>query len=836
MENVHSLLKRQLKKHTIDISALPVECQNVLATVNEAYHNFDADRLLLERSLDLSSQELVNVNSRLRSVFQAMPDVFLQIDEDMNILDYKEAAEVQLECQGRSFFIGKKVGDILGDRVAEIFKRAVAVVQKYTRIETVEFSTENKGKVCYFEARFAPLLGRQCIVIIRDITTRKQVDDAIKESEQYFRAIIENSSDIIVIVNKICVITYASPSAERYLGYKPEELVGKNAFSFIAPADIPRATYDFAKAVLTKEVNVPNSFRVRRKDGSEIILEGVGRNLLNDPAVGGFVMNVRDVTERRRAEEEIRQAKEQAEIANRTKSVFLANISHELRTPLTAVIGFSDLLRDMALEDPYHEYVDIISESGQLLMGLINDVLDVSKIEAGQMVLEEVDFDLDMLVENTIRLFRHSFQRQEQVELVYDVHPDVPRSMCGDPVRLRQILTNLFSNALKFTKAGFVHLSVCNASPSIDDPVFNVIECRFKDTGIGITEENKTKIFNAFVQGDSSVTRRYGGSGLGLYIVKVLVEMMGGSITVDSSPGHGSEFIVTVRIKKSKQNRSNLVLDDAAGMRGKTVALVDSHSLAVRACTTNLTRLGLKVVSAHTTFRDMLSWLKSSQELPSALFCDLSCPDMDWHEFLEIIRKEERYQAIKLFGMTHKIMPPDVKADEKPRFDGFLMKPFIRSEVMKCMIGSASPDAGLSRAAAAITVPPDEAGQGKKLLVVEDNPINLKLIKIILEQLGFIVDTAANGAEALEKVKGNKSYALILMDIQMPVMDGIEATKRIREGIGERIPIVALTAAAMKEDMEAVFSAGMDDYITKPVTPDKIKAKVTELLRSGGAV
>lgn len=393
-----------------------------------------------------------------------------------------------------------------------------------------------------------------------------------------------------------------------------------------------------------------------------------------------------DIAEHKRVEQILTAAKERAEKASRAKSEFLANMSHEIRTPMNAVVGFTDLLIGTSLDKTQKEYVGTISESGKELISLVNDILDVSKIEAGQITLENVNFNLKDMIEGVLKIIRLK-TKNTGVELLHEIDSNISSDFIGDPTRLRQILSNLLGNAVKFTHRGWIKLSVNQIS---SDGENLVLQFSIKDTGIGIPSDKLEEIFDPFTQADTSTTRQYGGSGLGLYIVKTFVQKMNGSIQVESVPQEGSEFIFTIKLQQA------------------------SHS---------------------------------------------AIPAIKEHESAE------------------------------------------------------------------------ESFKGAKILVTEDNPVNLQLITAILKRLGCQIDTATHGQEAIAKLKQN-SYDIVLMDMQMPVMGGIEATRAIRREINPHIPIIGLTADVMKEDEEAALAAGMNDYLTKPVSVAKLKEKFTKWLHS----
>jgi len=533
------------------------------------------------------------------------------------------------------------------------------------------------------------------------------------------------------------------------------------------------------------------------------------------------LMNIMDdITEQR---EKALALKVMAESFSKAKSEFLANMSHEIRTPLNAVIGFSELLKGTILDDMQLDYLTTIHESGSVLLTLINDILDISKIEAGEVKLESVEFNLMNLVENVIRIVSSKLKGKE-LELFYNFDERVPVGFKGDPTRIRQIILNLLGNSIKFTETGEITVYVKpDDSFAGRNPDFFSIRVSVKDTGIGIPKEKQADIFDAFTQADSSTTRKYGGTGLGLYICRNLVGLMGGKVWVESEPGKGSEFIFTLSLRIAPDiNRKEIALVPLETLRGKKVAIVDDneHSRYIIAsfCQEQL----MQVVFRASGAPEALDWLGRQEEaLPDVIISDIRMPVMDGYTFAKEIRKNARFDPIKLIAATSEVIPGTSRLSQECGFDAYAIKPIIKRDFVR-IIQAIFGDKRKVREIITRHDAEELTLKDLRVLVAEDNIVNLKLITTILEKFGCRVGVSNHGKEVIEKLT-RETFDMVLMDIQMPVMGGIEATEIIRKQINKNIPIIALTAAAMKEDKDKALQAGMNDFITKPININQLK-------------
>ena len=658
-----------------------------------------------------------------------------------------------------------------------------------------------------------------------DITKRKQAEEAMRRAEERFRALVENSMDLTVVQKADGTITYVSPSVERVLGYRPEELLGERARDYMHPEDREGAARVFSEALEGAGTLPSRVMRYRHKDGSWRYIELVGNNRLGDPNIRGIVSNGRDITDRKETELELQKAKEEAEAANRSKSEFLANMSHEVRTPMNGVIGMTELLLDTNLSDEQREYAETVRGSGQSLLSIINDILDFSKIEAGRLTLEAIGFDLQREVEDVAALLAGG-AHDKGLELTSFVEPGTPNAVRGDPFRLRQILTNLLGNAIKFTERGEVTV---RAGAVEETPEDVVIRFEVKDTGIGMTEEQRSRLFQAFSQADASTTRRYGGTGLGLAISRQLVGMMGGEIGVESEPGEGSTFWFTVRLEKGTEVALHADSIPHTHLANLRVLVVDDNETNRRILHKQLTSWGIGDGTAEDgpEALGMLRDAAQSGEPYDLILLDMQLPGMDGLELAREIKGDPSIASTRLILLSS----VGVDVGEEARQTGvevILGKPVRQSQLYDAL--ATTVDASVEPPAApqheASSPAAEKTPARGDVLLVEDNPVNQLVAVKMLERLGYRVDVARNGLEALEAL-ARKRYAAVLMDVQMPEMDGYEATAEIRrreEGSSRRIPIIAMTANAMEGDREKALEADMDDYVPKPVTRAVLEA------------
>ncbi len=872
-------LRRAVVIHEADVEGEAERLGRVTIAYLEAHAPHDGEPFLSEehRLVGLVAERLgIFMQARAASERLARAKRFAE-----QIIDTANVMVLGLDPQGGVLFLNATGQAITGYAEAELvgqdwftqllryeagadsrgkFLRAVATDEDSASMENTIWSRD--GAARRIQWRYSTVLNpegaRIAVAFGVDVTEQREAEAALAEHQQHLeqlvasrtaeleatsaslralneeqQAVFDASTAGIVLLRDRAVVR-CNRTMETMLGYAPGELVGRTSRIWFTDEESFLAAGRQVEQAFAAGEAYRDEVELVRKDGSRFW----GRLHAapidpGDPAKGVAGM-IRDITLERAAVEEIKRARAIAEEAARAKSDFLANMSHEIRTPMNAIIGMAHLALRTELTPRQRDYLSKIQGASEHLLGIINDILDFSKSEAGKLELEQAEFDLEKLLVNVTTLLSERIVAKG-LEILLDVAPDVPRALLGDELRIRQVLLNFCSNAVKFTESGEVSIVVRLLERGEQEAL---LEFAVRDTGIGLSEEQQGRLFQSFQQGDTSTSRRYGGTGLGLVISKRLIDLMHGEIGVDSVVGKGSTFWFRVRLGIGRAQAP--VLLPAPDLRGARMLVVDDNGTARTVLKDMLTRMGFVVdqaASGVVALECVRQAARANRDY-AVVFLDWRMPGMDGVTTAQRIRdlglaapprcvmvtahgREELMQEVAACGVTSVLLKP--------------VAPSLLFDTLIQVLGGPARPAPVTVAPAANAQADLAALRGARILLVEDNELNQEVAKAMLEALGLIVDIAENGQVAVGKVQ-EASYDLVFMDMQMPVMDGLAATRAIRRLPGTGVvPIVAMTANVLQQDRERCFEAGMNDYLCKPIEPALLTAALKRWIRPQGA-
>ncbi len=766
------------------------------------------------------------------------------------------------DAEGRRIYANKMYLDRRKLRLSEVIGRtdhdlfATEVADRYAAddqhvlatgavLHKFEENVDANGRGSWIEIVKGPLLdadGQVCGVQILfwDASERKQAEIALERERYLLHALLDNIPDSIYFKDEESRFVRISRSmAEKFHIPDPAAIISKTDADIFTSQHADQARRDELEIMRSGQPVVALVERETWPDREDTWCSTTKMPLYDSAGdvVGTFGVS-RDITELKLIEAELRVARDQADRANQSKSEFLANMSHEIRTPMSGVIGMAELLDETALDDQQRSFLLMMQQSAHSLLRILNDILDFSKIEAGKLEVEELPFDLRSCVGHAVKS-QAARASQKALELLLKIDADVPDYILGDPGRLAQVVMNLVGNGIKFTDAGEVSVRVSVAHASAEREANECLLFSVRDTGIGIAKEQQAAIFEAFTQADASTTRRFGGTGLGLAISSQLIGIMGGRIWVESELGSGAtfHFELPLRAVTTVQAGAN---PEPLKLSLSRVLVVDDNPTNLLILEEQLSRHCVSVALAKNAEAGLEMWRKSVAEaVPfDVVIVDRMMPVRDGFEFVESVRKELEVAATSIAEPTFIMLTSNNQASDLARVRElgiaiYLQKPVLQGELIEA----------IQKVRLQIQKQPKETaseqrvnGRTLSILLAEDGEVNRAVMLELLKRAGHRVTLVEDGGEAVNAWR-KQTFDAIFMDLQMPTMDGIEATKAIRheESLGEHVPIIAITAAAMKSDQEQCLAAGMDDYISKPINFAKFRQLLSKL-ESGSAV
>ncbi|MGB8541731.1 MAG: response regulator [Candidatus Acidiferrales bacterium] len=661
----------------------------------------------------------------------------------------------------------------------------------------------------------------------KEVADRTRAEQELEERKRFLNSLIENIPMAIAVIGLDDLLQMCNPAFETLFRYQQKMILGRPVAALLTNSEL-RTEVDSNMKSLQRGESAHVVTRRARSDGSVVDVEAYSVALGPNHKRSGALLIYQDITERILAEEAMRHAKETAEAASKAKSEFLANMSHEIRTPMNGILGMTELTLDTHLDPEQREYLTMVKTSADSLLLLLNDILDFSKIEAGKLDLDVAAFPLRKSLGETMKTLGLR-AHQKSLELVWRVDPGVPENLLGDLGRLRQVIVNLIGNSVKFTERGEVLLEVkqiAQSGPAVE------LHISVTDTGIGIAKEKQAAIFEVFTQADSSTTRLYGGTGLGLGITTRLVEMMEGKIWVESELGHGSAFHFTCRFKINEHQPEALESWDPEILQGRSVLIVDDNKTNRIILMEMLAQWGIRsqAVESAASALTALHTAQAEEIQFDLIITDLHMPAIDGFGLIEQVRETAELCHLPIFMLSSGGSPRYRERCRELDIAAYFSKPVDPSELFDALLNALA-KIKLESTNEVLVRERHDKRTALKVLIAEDNAINRLLARKLLEKHGNSVTVVENGRQAIEAIARERPD-LVLMDVQMPVMDGLEAIRIVRvseQSSGLRLPIIALTAHAMKGDRERCLDAGADEYLTKPIRAAELFAAINRI-------
>ena len=796
----------------------------------ETYQKVSRELLPIVVRIEASVADNQKQTAHIRIIRSAVDQLLAYYDNTVALVrkgNLKEAVRIVVGGQGQ----------LLNDKL----KGYIALMKDIEgKLLEVRLRDERESKArthnTIFGGSFAALSILLCFIVLayRQNSQREAVQRELNRNAQVQNAILSATAVALIATDSAGSITHFNPAAENLLGYAAAEMLGKTPAEFHVAEEVQRSAEELSRRFGRPVAPGFDVFRVRadlgiieadqwtyrHKDGTRIPVK-LSVSALKDPdgTVAGYIGVAHDVRKQLEFEQTLIEAREAALSGTKAKSEFLANMSHEIRTPMNAILGMAELLRATELTEEQAKYVTIFQSSGGSLLNIINDILDLSKIEAGHFEIDRAPFQLSAVVERSAEIIAVR-AHQKKLELVVDVQVDLHDFYLGDANRLRQVLLNLLGNAVKFTDAGEVTLRIFSDRTDGDGTDHVVIEVA--DTGIGMTRDQVARIFERFSQADSSITKKFGGTGLGLNISKKLVELMGGTIQVQSTPGKGSSFRLTLGLERATPTEDLSYKKDFRGLCFLVVDDTKTNRLVLRKI---LESSGAEVHEAATGEEALaaVQGRRAKGKPYDLIFLDGRMPKWDGFEVANRLREQEGTTCPLLMMLTSDNSPGDFNLSRKLGLKAYLVKPILKHELLSAIEKAFAPAAALEHSKPSTS---EVASlRDLDLLLVDDNDENRLVLRAFLKDQGCRVVEAKNGKEAVE-LHATRSFDLVLMDMQMPVMDGYTATREIRRLEASRgaafIPILALSAYALKEEMEKSTEAGCNSHLTKPISKETL--------------